>query len=60
VYRVRINVNILAPERYSYYDKIVNVLQVVTNSFLRVSGTGIANNKVPSCSYSNLIRYMTG
>jgi hypothetical protein len=36
--------NILTPESHCYYDEIVDVLQVVTNSFFCVSGTGIADN----------------
>jgi hypothetical protein len=36
--------NILTPEIHCYYDEIVNVLQVVADSFFCVSGTGIADN----------------
>ncbi len=51
--------NIMASEIYCYYDEVVYVLKVVTNSFFRVSGTGIADDQIPGSSNSYLICYVT-
>lgn len=59
MYRICVNMNILAPESHCYDDEIVDVLEVVTNSFFCVLRTGIANNQIPCGANSNLISYVT-
>jgi hypothetical protein len=51
--------NILTPESHGYYDEIVDVLEVVTDSFFRVSRTGITNDQIPGSTNCNLISYVT-
>jgi hypothetical protein len=51
--------NILASDSHCYYDKIMDVLKVVTNSFFRVSGTGVSDDQIPGGTDSNLICYVT-
>lgn len=59
MYRVGIDMNVLASEIHCYYDEIVDVLQVITNSFFRMPGTSVADDKISGGTNGNLICYMT-
>lgn len=51
--------NILGPESHCYDDEIVDVLEVVPDSFFRVSRAGIANDQIPGGTNNNLVSYVT-